>query len=110
MRYWAMLLSDRRRRLLADIVREVEASGLRLVEARFDKDALGSLYIEVEGRVALGWDARDHVASIVNVMPGAKDGFLWTSEPTWDAHLLASRLVEIAMQSARGRTAQERKT
>lgn len=91
-----MLFFDRRRRLLADIVREVEASGVRIIEARFDRHALGSLYIEVEGNVALGWDARDHVASVVNVVPGAKDGFLWTSEPTWDAHLLASRLVEIA--------------
>jgi hypothetical protein len=90
-----MPFPDRRKRLLDEIVREIEAAGLRVVEARFDKQALGSLYIEVEQHIALAWDARDHVASIGNVLPGV-NRLLWTSEPTWDAHLLASRLVEIA--------------
>jgi hypothetical protein len=94
-----MFFSDQRKRLLEDIVREIEAAGLRIVEARFDKQALGSLYIEVEGHIALAWDARDHVASIGNILPGV-NRLLWSSQPTWDAHLLASRLVDLAKTSS----------
>lgn len=90
-----MLFTDRRQQLLDDIVREVKEAGLRIVEARVDRQAMGSLYIEVERHIVLAWDSRDHVASIGNATPGV-NRLLWSSEPTWDAHLLASRLVELA--------------
>jgi hypothetical protein len=98
-----MTFFERRKRLLADIVRNVESFGVRVVSSRFDKQALGSLYVEVEGGVALGWDARDHIANIVNVRPESPEGHLWTSPATWDSHLLASHLVECARRVMKGK-------